>query len=156
VDDRTVRGRLVVACLVLYVALVVALTVVNGMVESWFPAAVVAVLLVVALVFVLVARSIAGPGWRRYLAHRSTGLRAWDLLFFAANGVGIAIGTVGAIERRGDLPALLVVGLVAAAPVTVVLAVRFWWWLPRVAAARARQDSSADDSADDDVDPGRG
>jgi hypothetical protein len=102
---------------------------------------VVAVVVVVALIFVLAARTIAGPGWRRYLGRRSTGFSRWDLLFGAANGLAVAIGAIGATGRRGDLPALLVIGLVAALPVSAVGAVRFWWWLPR-------QDRSADGDPD--------
>jgi len=102
-----------------------------------------------AVLLALMVRTIAGPGYSG--RPRSPTVTGWDLLLMVCNAAGLLIGRIGVAAWRGDLPALLVVGLVAAAPLTVAVALRFWWWLPRVAAARVRQDRSADGDAD----PGR-
>jgi hypothetical protein len=135
VDDATVRKRLAVASVVLCVAFAVAMTVVFGMVGSWrLPIAVAAVFVMWVVLFALMVRTIAGPGYSG--RPRSPAITGWDLLLMVCNAAGVLIGASGVDAWRGDLPALLVVGLVAAAPLTVAVAVRSWWGSPRVAGAR--------------------
>lgn len=127
---------MVVLFLALWVPFETALTVVNGMSDVWpFWILISAVVVVFGLLFVGGARRVVGPGRSAVPRPRRTGWTGADLLMSVTVALTLTIGIVGSSGVRGNLPALVLVGLLASLPMVVVACVRHWW-RPR-AAARA-------------------
>jgi hypothetical protein len=130
VDDRTRTNRLLVAYLVVYVALSVALTVTYGMTRSPLSLLLLAVIIgTTAVLGAVLLRVIGGPEWRRLASairqhYRSAG---FDLPSTVCSFLTILIVVMAGSQVKGNLPALLLGGIVAAAPLVVLTAARRQW-----------------------------
>ena len=135
-DPRTsgwprIPNWLAVAFLALYVLMFVGGAVVRGMTHSLLWVAVVLVVALVAMVALAAfARRHTGMAWRALADGWTPGDPARpnraDVLGAAANIVGVITVVIGTLTAEGNLPALLVVGLAAAAPQVVLTALQRW------------------------------
>lgn len=137
-------NRMVVAFLVLWVAMETALTVSNGMSDVWSRWPFLGAAVVSVLLFVGLFRLAGGRGWSAAFRDKGQRWTRGNTIMMVIIGLTIVIGLGGSHGFRGNLPALVLVGLLAALPMVVAVVVYLWWWRPR-AAVRAAAAERADD-----------
>jgi hypothetical protein len=146
-DEREAgqRERMAVLALVAWPLVASAGTVALGMRKSWPFWAAFAPLVAAVIAFGVLARAVVGPGWTRFLGIRRTEYSRLDAAGMVVHFVGLMVIIVVGNEAKGDLPALVLGGLLAGVPLVVWSGAVRWWWQPRAAArARCADDRDAD------------